>query len=98
MPGLYASEDETALAEDRSREKCEKELSEILANLKVDRGNPDLWMKAASLYSALGNGRRAFQCTQASLRVTAGRWGEDRVAARVRELLRAEGQPSAEDE
>lgn len=98
MPGLHASEDETVLAGERTREKYEKELSVILADLKADRGNPDFWMKAVSLYRALGDGRRAYQCAQVSLKVAAGRWCDDQVAARVGELLRAEGEPSAGEE
>lgn len=56
------SNSETASAAERRRERRHKEqLLETLRDLKVEQGNPDLWMRAASLYMGLGHPERAFQ-------------------------------------
>lgn len=98
MSGPHASEYETAPAGVRAREKTEKELSEILASLKVDRRNPDLWMKAASMYLALGRGLRASKAYTASIKVVDGSKNEESAVARVYELLHGDDVPSPEDE
>lgn len=98
MPGLHRREDRTGLSEGGSLAGYEKKLSELLANLKTDRSNPDLWMEAASIYVALGRGNRASKAYRASLKVVAERKSEDALVAGVRRLLHGDDVPSGEDE
>ncbi len=84
--------------EDDKLEQYRRTLSDLLARLKVDRSNPDLWMEAASIYMALGKGDRALKATRASLKVAEARGNEDALVARLRRLLHGDDVPASEDE
>ncbi len=75
----------------------EGQLAELLANLKVDPGNPDLWMEAASIYVALGRQHRASKAYRASIEAVNERKNDEEAAlARVHLLLHGDELPSGE--
>ncbi len=76
----------------------EGQLAELLANLKVDPGNPDLWMEAASIYVALGRQHRASKAYRASIEAVNERKNDEEAAlARVHLLLHGDDLLSGED-
>ena len=76
----------------------EGQLAELLANLKVDPGDPDLWMEAATIYVALGRQHRASKAYRASIEAVNERKNDEEAAlARVHRLLHGDDLPSGED-
>jgi tetratricopeptide (TPR) repeat protein len=76
----------------------EGQLAELLANLKVDPGDPDLWMEAATIYVALGRQHRASKAYRASIEAVNERQNDDEAAlARVHLLLHGDDLPAGED-
>ncbi len=82
--------------DDDKLEPYRRSLSELLARLRIDRSNPDLWMEAASIYMALGKSDRALKATQAVLKVAEERGNADALVARVRRLLHGDDVPALE--
>ncbi|MFQ5986585.1 MAG: hypothetical protein ACE5KQ_04445 [Thermoplasmata archaeon] len=73
------------------------QLAELLANLKVDPGNPDLWMEAATIYLVLGRRRRASKAYRASIEVVHERKSEEAALVSVHRFLHGDEVPSGKD-
>ncbi|MEE9591972.1 MAG: tetratricopeptide repeat protein [Thermoplasmata archaeon] len=98
MPGLQGRGKGLSLTENRDEAAYEGQLAELLAHLKVEPGNPDLWMEAATIYMALGRRHRASKAYRASVEaVDERKQGEEEALATVHRLLHGDDVPSGED-
>jgi hypothetical protein len=98
MPGLQGRGEGLSLTENRDEAAYEGQLAELLANLKVEPGNPDLWMEAATIYMALGRRQRASKAYRASIEAVGERkQDEEEALATVHRLLHGDDVPSGED-
>ncbi|MFQ5908784.1 MAG: hypothetical protein ACE5JE_08185 [Thermoplasmata archaeon] len=96
MPNLLAQEDERESSEDKAGRVRADQLADLLANLKADSGNPDLWMEAATVYIALGRRRRASKAYRASVDAVHEKKSEEAALATIHRLLHGEDVPSVE--
>lgn len=79
-------------------EQDDERLLELLANLKVDSMNPDLWMEAASIYIAMGREEHASKAYQVSIKVVDPGKGQPQVLDEIRDLLWGDVVPSEADD
>ena len=98
MPGLQERDSGQTPPDNANEAAHEGQIAELLANLKVDPGNPDLWMEAATIYVALGRRHRASKAYRASIEAVSEQKSEEAALATVHRLLHGDDVPALETE